>query len=333
MGKVMMLAGGEYIYWNSVLIAAGALAAALMAVALRLWKGERLLPMLLALPIAGLLGLYAARLLHWYCRYESYESLAAALGDLRGGGWSLMGAFAGGLLAFALLRLLRLTDNLPALLDRAAPAAALGVAVGRLGDLFTTADRGKMLFASEALHRLPYASAVANTASGALEWRFAVFCAQSIWAAVIFFILLLRTLLPRRALARRPEWADGGVFFLFLQLYCSGQIVTDSARYDALFLRSNGFVSLEQIVCAVCLAAVLAIYSVRSVRAHGWRWYHPVCWAVALLGLGLTGFMEYYVQRHGDEYVFAYGMMIEGLLIFFCATCAMLRSTQKRADP
>lgn len=326
MDKVMMIVGDEYLYWQPVILAVGALSAALMAAALRLWKDEKLLPLLVAIPVGAVFSVYAARLIHWYCRHESYAGLAAALGNLRGGGYSLIGAFAGMLLAFLLVRLLRLTLNLPALLDRAAPAAALGIAVGRLGDLFTAADRGKMMFESEALHRLPYASAVVNATSGAPEWRFATFFAQSVWAAAVFLVLLLRTLLPRRRALKREEWADGNVFFLFLLLYCSGQIVTDSTRYDALFLRSNGFVSLEQIVCAVAIVAVLALCSARSIRERGFRYWHPLLWLLALAGLGLAGFMEYYVQRHGNEFVFAYGMMINGLLIFVCAVYAMFRT-------
>ena len=322
MDKVMMIAGGEYYYWKPVILAIAALSAALMAVALRLRRGEKLLPLLVALPLGGALSVFFARFIHWYCRFESYDSLGAALRHLRGGGYSLIGVFIGMLLAFLIVRLLRLTDDLPALLDCAAPAAALGIAVGRFGDLLTTADRGKMILENEALRRLPYAAAVRNATSGAVEWRVATFCAQSIWAAVIFAILLLWMLLPRRRRMKQARWEDGNVFLLFMTLYCSGQIVTDSTRYDALFLRSNGFVSLEQIVCGVSVAAVLALLSARSIRTNGFRFRQVLLWLLFLAGLGLAGFMEYYVQRHGNEFVFAYGMMAEGLLISFCAVYA-----------
>ena len=338
MDKVMMISGGQYYYWKPVIIAIAALAAAILAVALCIWRRESLPALFAALPVGAFLSIYAARLIHWYCRFESYEGLSAALTNLRSGGFSLIGVFAGMLLAFLLVRLLRLTDRLPALLDCAAPAAALGIALGRLGDLFTAADRGKMILESEALHRLPYSYAVVNATSGATEWRFATFFAQSLWAALLFVILLVL------ALAGARRRSDGGVrrgsgnlFLMFMALYSYGQIVTDSTRYDALFLRSNGFVSLEQILCAVVVAAVLVYYSVRSVRRHGLRVWHIALWLAALAGLGWAGYMEYYVQRHGNLYPYAYSMMCLGLLVSFAVvlllffSCASAPSRRKRS--
>jgi prolipoprotein diacylglyceryltransferase len=332
MDKVMMISGGEYFYWKPVILAIAALCAALLAIGLRIWRGERLLPLAFALPVGTVLSVVCARLIHWYCRFESYAGLRAALSELRGGGYSLIGVFVGMLLAFLLARLLRLTRDLPALLDCAAPAAGLGVALGRLGDLFTAADRGKMIFADEALHRLPFASAVVNATSGAEEWRFATFAFQSIWCALLCLVFLIAALPShkKRRLVKEP-WGRGNIFAFFMLLYCCGQIVTDSTRYDALFLRSNGFVSLEQIVCGVAVFAILVVYSVRSILLRRFRFWHPLLWVAALGGLGLAGYMEYYVQRHGSEYVFAYSLMCAGLLVYCAVVFALWRTTMQRA--
>jgi prolipoprotein diacylglyceryltransferase len=83
-----------------------------------------------------------------------YESLAQALTDGSGGGYSLLGAFAGTLLAALLARLCRLTKNLGALLDCLSPGAALGIAVGKLAFLFSSGDRGKIVLEEEARHGL-----------------------------------------------------------------------------------------------------------------------------------------------------------------------------------
>jgi len=45
----------------------------------------------------------------------------------------------------------------------------------------------------------------------------------------------------------------GHVAMLFMVFYSSMEFVLDSTRYDSSFLRSNGFVSLVQILCAVFL--------------------------------------------------------------------------------
>lgn len=336
MDKVMMISGGEYFYWKPIILAIAAMAAALLAVGVRVWRGERLLPLAFALPVGTVFSVYIARAIHWYCRFESYPGFAAAMSDLRGGGYSLIGVFAGMLLAFLLARLLRLTRDLPSLLDCAAPAAGLGVALGRLGDLFTAADRGKMLVADASLHRLPFGAAVVNSTSGTVEWRFATFAVQSVWCALLALIFLVAALLTHR---RRPllqeRWGRGNVFAFFMLLYCCGQIVTDSTRYDALFLRSNGFVSLEQIVCAVVIFAVLLLYSVRSVQLRRFRFWHGIAWLLALAGLGVAGYMEYYVQRHGNEFVFAYSLMCAGLGVFCCVVFVLFRTSMLRrsAEP
>ena len=330
MDKVMMIYGGEYYFWKPIILVAGAIAAAILAVGVRIWRGEKMLPLLAALPIGAFLSVYIARLIHWYCRFESYESLSAALRQLRGGGYSLIGVFAGMLIAFLLIRAFCLTRDLPSLLDCAAPAAALGIAVGRLGDFFTSADRAKMMVEDAAMQRLPFASAVVNSTSGATEWRYATFAIQSAWCALLCVIFLVAALAGKRKKPLfRESWGHGNVFFLFMVLYCCGQIVTDSTRYDALFLRSNGFVSLEQIVCGVAVFAVLVLYSVRSIQVNRFRFWHPILWVLSLCGLGLAGYMEYYVQRHGNEYIKAYGLMCLGLLVFFAVVFAMFRTTMK----
>lgn len=326
MDKVAFLTDSGYVYWHSVFIVLAILAAGLAALALALARGRNILATLAALPLSFAASLYLGRLIHWYCRFESYGSFSAAMGDMSTGGFSLIGVFLGVILACLLLRAVRLTRDLPGLLDIMAPAGALGVALGRLADLFTTADRGKMLVTNPALQRLPWAASVVNTAGGT-EWRAATFCFQSIFAAALCLALLAAFFLRANRRYLREGWNTGNVAAAFLLLYCASQIVLDSTRYDALFLRSNGFVSLEQIICAVVLAAVLAMYSVRSLKARGFHLRHLVIWVLALACLGGAGYMEYYVQRHGDRYLLAYGVMSACLLAYVVLTMVTRRST------
>ena len=213
----------------------------------------------------------------------------------------------GALAAAALLGLLGIIRDLPAFLDDGSLAAAAGIAVGRLGDMYGVINHGRFLMTEAARQALPWSSPVFNAVSGAYEWRFATFFYQSIWAAVIF--LAVGTVLLRRKKSGRPEGTGAA---LFLTLYCLGQIVFESTRYDALFLRSNGFVSMEQIVCC---AALLALLIAGTVRTRGVSLRLAGCWLGFLAGMGLAGYMEYYVQRHGGEYVFAYNTMAGGLAL------------------
>ena len=323
--KIAFLAEGQLIYWRSIIIAFAALTALLGAVALRLWQKKSLIDLLIALPVAIIFSVMCARFIDWYCRFESYESLGAAMKILTGGGYSLMGVFLGTILACCLVRLLRVTDDLPALLDCLSPAAALGIAVGRFSELFSAADRGKILVETPSLQRLPIGSAVTNTISGAVEWRFATFCFQAVWCALLFLILAVYWAVVRRR-------KSGDVFLLFMLLYCLGQILLDSTRYDALFLRSNGFVSLEQIVCAVTVAAIIVLWSVKSIRAGGFRNFLVPLWLLSLLGLGLAGGAEWFVQRKIDQYPLAYSAMALGLFMVFTAA-VLLKRAAGRAEP
>ena len=319
--KVAFLADGQFIFWRSIIIAFAVLTAILAAVAARLWQKKSLSALLIALPIAIVLSIVFARFVHWYCRFESYESLSAAMKTLTGGGYSLIGVFFGVILACCLVRLLRVTDDLPALLDSISPAAALGIAVGRFSELFSVADRGKILVGNPALQHLPFGSAVTNTISGAVEWRFATFCAQAVWCTLILLILTAYWIAARQR-------KSGDLFLLFMMLYCLGQILLDSTRYDALFLRSNGFVSLEQIVCAVAVGAILALWSVKSIRAGGFRGSYVPLWILGVLGLGLVGGAEWFVQRKGDQYLLGYSGMTLGLLMVFFAGMFLKRAAR-----
>lgn len=317
---------GQPVYWRWIFIAMGALVFALALVSLRAARGKRVLPLALILPLTGAGAVYAARLVHWYCRSEEYAGLAAAVTDLSAGGFSLAGALAGGLAVIALLGLIRAVDDLPAFLDDTGAAAALGIAVGRLGDMYGPINHGRIVFENAARHTLPLASPVYNVVTGEYEWRLATFCLQSLWAGVIFLAVTWMILRRRRKKETRP----GGAFTLFLTLYCLGQILFESTRYDALFLRSNGFVSMEQILSSAVLLAILLTAARRAAMTGGFSAAHVLWPLLFLAGLGLAGYMEYYVQRHGGAYVLAYSVMAAGLMVTFTAMRLMDRKSREK---
>ena len=122
---------------------------------------------------------------------------------------------------------------------------------------------------------------------------------------------------------RRGEEARGRVFALFLALYGAGQIVLDSTRYDPDFFRFNGFVHMPQILCGAALAGAIVWLSVRSVQKNRLRWYHWTCWALTPFGMGLGGYMEYYVQRRAGEYILGYGVMSAALALAAAAAVVL----------
>lgn len=303
---IAVYSGSTVLYWSAIIIGAGLSAALFMSLSLQGTGRGRLVSMLLFFPLALLFSVPLCRLLHWYCHQEQYAGIVQAMTDYSAGSYVLSAAIPGVWLAAFLAAKLDDGDTAK-LLDAAAPGLALVIAFVRLSSLFNNACRSKIPVTSAALQHLPFAAGITNSA-GAVEYRFATFFAH-------FFILLLlcactlKFYLRRRDIPMRAGRSQGNTIAMFLLYYSASEFVMDSTRYDSSFLPINGFVSIVQILSAVCILALLVYYSVLSVRANGrrfWHWLLWILWLILLAGIGMT---EYLVQRHGDWYLGCYGGM------------------------
>lgn len=303
MERIAFILGETFIYWQSIILTLAVITAVSGFLALYLWTSRNGLGAAVAVPLAVVSSVVLGRLTHWYCQSAAYESFAAAMTDYSGGGYALMGVFAGCLLTGLLLKLLRIVKDLPRMLDCMFLGGMAGIAVGRLALLFSASDRGVVL---ENVNTLPFACPVVNTITGAEEVRLATFMIQAMIAAALAVGFLLFWILKQRR--GRKHW-DGDTALLGLAFYGTSQIVLDSTRYDSLFLRSNGFVSVVQILGTGCLLTAIIAFSIRMVRSKGWKWYYLLLWLAMLALMGGAGYMEYYVQRHGDQALFAYSVM------------------------
>ncbi len=310
---IAISAGGLVIYWSSIVICLAVASWFCLSMALYVSAGGRRSAMWVLLPIACALSLVFSRFIHWYCHTEIYGPLSAAFTNFSLGSYCLPGVLLGVSLAVLLVRLLRFSDSAAAMFDALAPGAALGFALIRLSALFNNSCRGKIVVTTPALQRLPIAAAYTSS-SGTADYRFATFFVQ-------FLLLLLLTAILLGFFykgGRRPMKTgsrEGHTALLFLLLYSAMEIVLDSTRYDSSFLRSNGFVSLVQIISALCMLGVMVVYSVRSIRVNSLRFYHWLCWIFFLGSAGGVGYMEYLVQRHGDWYLKCYGAMTGFVLL------------------
>lgn len=295
MDRIAFIVGDTFIYWSSIILTLAAGVAICAFLALHRGRGTAAAVLI---PVALVLSVIFGRLAHWYFRPDSYESFLQAMTDYTSGGYALIGVFLACLLAALLVRLLGLEDDLPRLLDEMSLAGCAGIAVGRLACFFSTADRGQIL---ETIHSLPLAYPVNNVVTGAAEYRLATFLIQAVVTAAIFGGLLAFFLLGKRK--------SGDVAALFLLFYGMSQAVLDSTRYDSLYMRSNGFISVVQLSGAVALVGVSVMFSVRMVKARGFRPWYAALWAAMLALLGGAGYMEYFVQRHGDRALFSYCVM------------------------
>ena len=252
-----------------------------------------------------------SRLVYWYGRADSFPSFVLAVTTPSTKAFALAGAFAGCALSALLFSR---NQERAKILDSISLAGCWAISLGRLGCFFTATDRGQIM---SQLTGLPWAYPVLNV-SGQMEYRFATFLFQSASAGLLGLFLTALFFRKKRS---------GDVTLLFLLVYSAAQVILDSTRYDSLYLRSNGFVSMVQILSAVALATVLINFSVRAVKAIGLRNWMIPAWLLLTALLGGAGYMEYYVQRHGREAAFAYsvmcccltGVVIIGLLFWFCS--------------
>lgn len=317
MEQIAFISGNSVFYWNSVVLALAAGAASCIFLAFYL-PGGRPGAAAAAVPGALVLSLFFGRLLHWYFRPDSYPGFWSAITDYTSGGYALMGCFIGCAAAAGLVRLLRLEPFAPAMLDAMSLGGCAGIAVGRLACFFSAADRGQLM----PFTALPLAYPVNNVVTGAPEYRLATFVLQAMAAALIFAALAVFFLLGKK---RRT----GDVTLLFLLLYGLTQAVLDSTRYDSLYLRSNGFVSAVQLLSAAALVGVSALFSARMVKGRGMRRRYVPLWIGMLALLGGAGYMEYFVQRHGDRALFSYAIMTACLGIFTALSLLTYRAAVK----
>lgn len=301
MNRIAFILKSNIIYWNSLILVLAGATAICFFLAFYLPRSKNANGAFITVPLATALSLLFARFIHWYCRTGSYASLMSAMTDFTGGSFALVGVFAGCLLTAVVLRVLRVHRNLPQMLDAMSIAGAAGIALGRMACFFTSADRGQVI---NSLQTLPWVYPVTNSVSGAVEYRLATFVIQAMVALALFLVLSLFYL---RGKSRQLK--DGDTTLIFLLCYCASQILLDSTRYDSIYFRSNGFVSVVQVLSAVALAFVILCFSVRLVRNRGFKGWYLALWLNILVLVGGAGYMEYHVQRHGREALFAYTAM------------------------
>ena len=317
MDKLAFISGESFLYWNSIVYTLAAATAIAFFLAFYLGKCGNAVAGFAAVPMSIFLGLVAARFFHWYCRADSYDGFLAAMTDYTSGGYALMGVFLGCFLTAWLLRLIRLSRSLPEMLDCMAISGCAGIAVGRLASLFNASDRGQVL---ANLKSLPFAYPVTNAVSGAVEYRLATFMLQSLVALLLFAGLTAFYLRGQK----KGGLKDGDTSLIFLLIYGASQVVLDSTRYDSLFFRSNGFVSVVQVLGALGLGLAIFLFSRRMVKNWGLKFWQFLLWVPIAAGIGCGGFMEYYVQRRRNEAVFAYSVM-SGCLIFVILLTLLIR--------
>lgn len=302
MNHIVLVFGNTVVNASDLILALAALAGICLFLGFadyrKLPEGRTICSMLLATVFAFLWG----RLFHWYSVPAGYTGFAQAITRYQMGSFSLLGAMVGCALAVFLV-FFREKKLFPQALDCLTLAGTGSIALGRLAYFFSALDRGAVFEKSTI-----WSSPIPSGYSGGVEYRFATFLAQAVIACLLFCFLL-------RLFSENKKHRDGDLSLLFLLLYGASEVVLDSTRYDALFLRVNGFVSVEMLAALAAMIAAYAVFSVRVLRRTGFRKLLAAYWGAFAALAGGAGFMEYYAQRHGNKLLFAYSFMTAFLLL------------------
>lgn len=243
-----------------------------------------------------------------YIRIDLEFGLLSFLFQPWQGGFTLYGAVLGGMAGVWLYA--RATKRpASALLDLAAPGAALALALCRLGEAFTGQGLGKLV-ETESLQFFPLA--VPDLWG---DWCMPVFFYEALAAAVIAAIACW--------LVKRDNHA-AEVFIILLGLT---QVLLESWRTDE-FIRF-GFVRFNQIVSAVLMAAVLALRIVRAVKARGWTAWQSVRIALYLAGIGVVIAIEFALDKSSIDNRLLYVVMTATLAVMGVSLLAEPASARK----
>jgi phosphatidylglycerol:prolipoprotein diacylglycerol transferase len=250
---------GIPIYWYGIIVVACILIGAYVASLEAKRRGQNPDHIWNGLILVIVFGLIGARLYHVISSpqglvrgFEYYRQHPAEIFMVWQGGLGLFGMVAGGVLAIFLYAWWQKLDFL-VWLDIAAPALALGQAIGRWGNFFnqelygypTTVPWGIPI---DMQYRLPQFANLPETTH-----FHPTFLYESVWNLLVFLTLMI---VPRRYADRLLK---GDVFLLWCILYPLGRILVEFQRPDAWML---GPVAAAQAVSlgAIIFAASIMVY-------------------------------------------------------------------------
>ncbi len=248
--RVAFYIGSMPIYWYGVLIACGALLAAILAMVrerpLDLPKDTTIGLLLPAVPAA----LICARLFYVIFSLDYYAQHPAEVFNFRHGGIAIYGAIIGGVAAgYFYSKHKRISFG--TLADLTAPSLALGQAIGRWGNFVNQEAYGAVV-TNPAFQHFPISVYIEATG----QYHMATFFYESTWCFIVCAILLV---LERKKAFRNP--GDG--FLWYALLYAVERSVVEGLRTDSLYLFD---VRISQLLSLLICLAVLGVFAKRALQ-------------------------------------------------------------------
>ena len=221
--------------------------------------------LILAIPLA----LIGARVYYVAMEWDRYAGDFSEMIAIWHGGLAIYGGIIGGFIALLIFCKWR-KFSIGTMADIAAPALALGQAIGRWGN-FVNQEAFGAAVTDKALQWFPYAVnitkahtvSVYNEATGKMvqavcsePWHMATFFYESVWNLIVFGVLMWY---QKKAKKR------GNVFVMYLVLYGAGRAFIEGLRTDSLWL-IPGFIRVSQALALVCVVLGLAYMFVMRKR-------------------------------------------------------------------
>lgn len=324
MDKVAVFSGTEQIYWHAIIMVAAISASIILFFLLRCFQKCRYTGVLWVTAVSIPLGLLFARAIYWYFRQELYSGVKDIIAKMSDGGYCLYGAALGVILSILIVNFVGRFKSLPEFFDAAAPAAALGVCIGRLASWFSSADRGKVI-ENERFHKFPFT--VYDSTQN--QWCLATFFFEALAAGIICVILIV-LFIRIYAFDSKKNYRRGDLALLLALMYGSAQCVLESLRVDSLYLVSLGFVRVSQIISAILVGAVLVVFSIRLVRKYGFKWNMAALWGACAALLGVAFYME--LRLTSEVYVRNYTVMSVCMFIICSIGIVLYFLTAKKLE-
>ena len=276
-------------------------------------SGKRVLALWVFLPFAILFSFLFCRILYWYSHQSRFDGLLNALSSTDLDTFSILGIIPGIVLSAAIVRWFKLSNNLAAMLDALAPATAFGMGFLYLTCRYHQSCLGRIVITDERLISLPIVS-MAVTGQGEIEYRPAIYFAG--FVSMMIIGILSTVFYYRHSAGQKNQKKQGATACFFLLFFSAAEFVLESARYDAGYFPFNGFVSIIQICVAAFILGVAIYFFIRAIKATGFKISYPFMLFGMLASMGLTGYLEYLVQRHGDKALIIYcGMSASCILM------------------
>lgn len=309
MDNVLFSIGSITVLKSALVISLGIIVCCALSLVLYKRSGGKSDSLLVFMPIAYLLSVLFARLLHWYFTEFAYDGFWQAITDFSVGSFAMAGLIIGVWLAATIVYRLGFCDNKGKLLDCLAPGLCLLVAFIRLSCFFTNACIGNRNIERKLFQWAPLSVAVTDNA-GNVDWKLRVYFIEAVLMIVVAVVLLilLRKLADERMF--KPCSKDGNVAKIFIVLFAVIEVVIDSLRNDSILMRFrflhkmnpySSFISLAQIFALILLICVFVYYLSCSIRIYGFDRDHLGAILLFLLYAALMGGTgEFCIQRFGS---------------------------------